>query len=901
MDTSILTVLNKIGEVAQFAVAEYQRLQDVDKQVDDLCSKLEFLMAMIQVAEEGNRIKRDELVRVWVNHLRSAVFQAEDIADEYFQEVYQSRPGFERKQARRCPCIPCFNLSEVPVRYDLAGQIKELLGRLDDIQNNKLLNMRPRMDGALDNNIQAIDKPTIGTMVVEGRVDAAVGFDGYIKSIINLLLEDKGSTVVVVTGESGIGKSTAARAVLGDRTVNRSFDICVWVCLPAKSRVDKYLDQIWKQSDEQTHHGCGRSEFKQVLAKMKSLVVLDGMDSMDELTGVLRELPGGAKGSRIVVTTQLPDEEIKQRRSGVTTVEVKSLEQADCVEFLDKVFSGRCRRVYKENQDKFVDKIYKISGGLPLAVVLLGGLLYFKDHETQWNEVFDLLESYARKRLIKRLLTVSYATMPTILKSCFLYFAAMPPNVPLDLKKLHRLWSAEGIAESESGGGFTENEVLARCLRVLVSRGLVERMEDGTKICIHQSVHGFAKEIAHETGFMESDSKFGIRGASTVRGLSIHNYVDRVIRIDKENCFPKLRTLLGDFAEDSITEVAHAKRGLRKSRLEFLRHSKFLRVVDLHGVKLGTLPDSIGDMIHLRYLGLRSCCLMDLPPSVAKLLNLETLDITDNQVQSIVDEFWKIKKLKHVLAEKLTLPLSAASMDLVTELETLQGVRLSSQWTQENCPIKNMAKIFSLAVVGATAACVRLLAKALEEKRALHHLKIAGDRIPLLRSSRYQPLQYLQLDGKILSDEGAAQSYHTRRPITASRIVLRSSCMSQELLGRFLSQPIVNELELLDNSFTDLKLLLQGDAFKYLKKLKLGNLKELEELVIGESAVPNLMTLEIFGCPKLKKIQGLKNLEQLKNLFFFDMPEIVAQLEAVDKELSGKIKHVRTSAWASTT
>uniref|UniRef100_A0A453QA54 Disease resistance N-terminal domain-containing protein n=1 Tax=Aegilops tauschii subsp. strangulata TaxID=200361 RepID=A0A453QA54_AEGTS len=164
----ILTVLNKIGEVAQFAVAEYQRLQDVDKQVDDLCSKLEFLMAMIQVAEEGNRIKRDELVRVWVNHLRSAVFQAEDIADEYFQEVYQSRPGFERKQARRCPCIPCFNLSEVPVRYDLAGQIKELLGRLDDIQNNKLLNMRPRMDGALDNNIQAIDKPTIGTMVVEG-------------------------------------------------------------------------------------------------------------------------------------------------------------------------------------------------------------------------------------------------------------------------------------------------------------------------------------------------------------------------------------------------------------------------------------------------------------------------------------------------------------------------------------------------------------------------------------------------------------------------------------------------------------------------------------------------------------------------------------------------------------
>ena len=97
MDTSILTVLNKIGEVGQLAIGEIQRLQEVDKQVEDLCSKLEFMMAMVQVAEEGNRIKRDELVRVWVKHLRAAVFHAEDIADEYFQEVYQSRPGFEKK------------------------------------------------------------------------------------------------------------------------------------------------------------------------------------------------------------------------------------------------------------------------------------------------------------------------------------------------------------------------------------------------------------------------------------------------------------------------------------------------------------------------------------------------------------------------------------------------------------------------------------------------------------------------------------------------------------------------------------------------------------------------------------------------------------------------------------
>ena len=258
------------------------------------------------------------------------------------------------------------------------------------------------------------------------------------------------------------------------------------MCLPPKSRVDKYLDEIWKQVQEQVHHECSRNNGKQILAKMKFLVVLDGMDSMDELTGVLGELPGGATGSRTLVTTQLQSADIKQRRPDVASVEIKCLERADCLQFLDRVFSGRCRQVYEDNRHKYVDKIYKISGGLPLAVVLLRGLLYFKDHETQWNEVFELLESYARMRLVKRILTVSYSTMPTILKQCFLYFAAMPPNVPLDLKRLERLWSAEGFPESESGGDFSEDEVLARCLRVLVLRGLLQSVEDGSKICIHQ-------------------------------------------------------------------------------------------------------------------------------------------------------------------------------------------------------------------------------------------------------------------------------------------------------------------------------------------------------------------------------------------------------------------------------
>jgi len=678
--------------------------------------------------------------------------------------------------------------------------------------------------------------------------------------------------------------------------------------------VDRYLDRIWEQAQEQTHCECDsprREDVKQVLDKMKLLVVLDGMDNKDELMEVLRELPDGANGSRVVVTTQLQREEIEHLIPDYLLVEIKCLKPTHCEEFVDRMFSGRCSDVYKRNKKDFDDKIYSISRGLPLGIVLLGGLLYFKDHEKQWNDVFEQLKSYEGMRLIKRILTLSYVTMPTILKLCFLYFASMPPNVHLDLKKLHRLWCAEGIPDSEIRDDQTEKLVLDRCVRVLVSLGLVQRVDADTKVCIHQSVHSFANPIAHETGFMESHSRFNIYDASTVRRLSVRNYDDRLVRMG--TAFPKLRTLVGDFAEDSVDDVAHnasrsqaettkgmkqsfllKKQGLQQSRLRFLCQSKFLRVVDLQGVQLVKLPDSIGDMVHLRYLGLRSCCLKDLPQSVAKLLNLETLDVTDNEVNKIATEFWKIDNLKHVLAQKISLPVSAAS----TELQTLQGVILSSEWTQQNCPLNKMSKLFSLTVVGATASNVGPLAKALEEKRELHQLKIQGDCIPLLSSSRYRPLQYLELDGKILSQS----SSDSRHPITASRIVLESSCMSQKLLDTFLSKyQYLNELELLDRSFSEPKLLLGGQGFASLTKLKLRNLEVLKELVMEESALPKLVTLEIFGCPNMKTIQGLKYSQELKIAVLFDMPDIVAQIEAEDNKLYKKIKHARSAAWASPT
>jgi hypothetical protein len=69
--------------------------------------------------------------------------------------------------------------------------------------------------------------------------------------------------------------------------------------------------------------------------------------------------------------------------------------------------------------------------------------------------------------------------------------------------------------------------------------------------------------------------------------------------------------------------------------IKFLNESKFLRVISIVGLKLEKLPKEIGDLIHLRYLLVRSSHLKALSSDIRRLLNLQTLDIRKTKVETI--------------------------------------------------------------------------------------------------------------------------------------------------------------------------------------------------------------------------------------------------------------------------
>ena len=70
-----------------------------------------------------------------------------------------------------------------------------------------------------------------------------------------------------------------------------------------------------------------------------------------------------------------------------------------------------------------------------------------------------------------------------------------------------------------------------------------------------------------------------------------------------------------------------------------------LWVLDLENVFKPKLPEALGKLTQLRYLGLRSTFLEKLPSSISKLRNLQTLDIKHTNIKTLPISICKFKQL----------------------------------------------------------------------------------------------------------------------------------------------------------------------------------------------------------------------------------------------------------------
>ncbi|KAJ6890145.1 hypothetical protein NC651_023826 [Populus alba x Populus x berolinensis] len=231
----------------------------------------------------------------------------------------------------------------------------------------------------------------------------------------------------------------------------------------------------------------------------------------------------------------------------------------------------------------------------------------------------------------------NYAKLPDYLKSCLDYSAIVCERYPVEIGKLVRLLLAEGLIEDRPGDIM--EDVAANVLKELIDLGMLQEEEQGTRVEVPASYLQLCILKLEKQDFVSKTANSPVRLRIRDDGRDIYPNVEGlpiqslfILGVDRRRCY----------SFDSY-------RGLSRAYMRNVCGMHFLLVLDLDG-RIERLPDELGDLIHLRYLGLYYSRLDELPGTLGNLKRLQTLDIRwCRQLRKLPIQILHIQQLRHLL------------------------------------------------------------------------------------------------------------------------------------------------------------------------------------------------------------------------------------------------------------
>lgn len=673
---------------------------------------------------------------------------------------------------------------------------------------------------------------------------------------------------VPIVGEIGSGKTTLARAVYRNRKIKDHFEFQGWISEIEDYPSDRIFHDLLKQ-----------------LATVKDkryLIVVDGVGSCGVLKDLKDAIPDGHDGSKILFTSRRNPEMMKISPHIMNRLN----EEESWKMFLKKVGKEKEKEVDHINP-RLKYKILNICNGSPQNIVLMAGLLSTK-RMTRWSSEID------HDRCSEGVLTMCYNDLTNHSKLCLLYLALFPKDYDIPVRRLIRLWLAEGfvkIGNKRSGEPFPEDRV-QKCFEELADRSMIQitklRSDNSPRQCRLVSVfHDYLLPKVTDISLFDihkkSENFEGAMGPFGVRRMVQH--IGTTGALDREQSQPKYNTLDPSRLRSYISfnfqrkDMPEKDVGILLGRI-ISSNFRLLRVLDLEGVCKPCLPDKLGHLYHLRYLGLRWTFIESLPESVGYLSYLETLDVKHTRVDSLPNSIWKLKKLRHLNLNNIRLAMPPSSS---LTLLTLWGLLLDEKISISD----GLGKLLDLRELGikfnlTTSQGVLLdwIAKLVNlQSLRLTSVNDIGrpSKLVLKPLANLDKLSHLNLYGNL----GRLPALNEFPPMVKV-LTLSISQLNKDPMETLEQLPCLIVLRLLGDSFTGKRMVCHRGGFKKLQVLKLWLLKELEEWDVEEEAMESLKELDIRRCHKLNSIPSrlLQKQRCLEELTLTDMPdEFVARIK----------------------
>ncbi|XVF71276.1 hypothetical protein PTKIN_Ptkin12aG0024000 [Pterospermum kingtungense] len=902
--------------------------------VQDLVIQIQIELKRIQcfLKDADKRQDESESVKNWVSEIRDAAYDVEDVIDNFILKFASKKGGRVLN-----------SIIQGKELHNLASEIERIRSRITDLTRSLQtygITARKEGEGTSFASERQRQLRWSYSHVVEEHI---VGFEENVKELTEKLVHDnENSRVVSICGMGGLGKTTLAKTLYHHADIRRHFEAFAWAYISQQcrkrdvwegillklitpSREEK--EEIVRMRDEEL-----AKKLHKVQQEKRCLIVIDDIWSTEAWETLCPSFPVETTvGSKILLTTRNKNVAMGADLNGF-------LHEPECLNE-EKSWELFQRKAFprKDTSGFVVDKGMESLGremvgscaGLPLALVVLGGLLATKETQNEWDMVHRNIKSHlarsketGRQARLSEVLALSYHELPYQLKPCFLYLSQFPEDFDIPTKKLVKQWVAEGIVslpedvEVDERHETTE-EVAESYLNDLINRSMVQlglRGSTGTiKTCrLHDLMRdlcllkakqeNFIHIIDHAqgnktNGALQSTTYSRTPSVSKIRRCAIHlsqSVQEPVLPEYQKN--PNLRSLF--FFRPKKYRLDNGR--LLKSVFEKF---KLLKVLNLEGIKglEEKLAEGIGALIQLRFLSLKKTHIRELPTSLVNLvgmqtLNLQTIDkVSWESTVQVPDIMWKMEQLRH-----LYLPKWCGNVTDKLHLANLSNLQTLVNFPANKCDVKDILSLTNLRKLVLNdprhfEAFVQIFEPPNKKFPYLMSLSLKIDLLSF--PNNVVDLRRLLLGCPCLCKlhvEGIIENLprNNEFPSSLTKLTLWGSRLAEdpmEALGRLPHLKYLSGWEV----FIGKKMICSQDSFPQLKTLLLRGLPNFEEWTIEEGATPNLSRFGISDCYKLKMVpDGLRFVTKLRELEIRWMSRAFKSSIEEDGEDFSKVQHV---------